>query len=248
MNSADATRQKSLAEREPLPSDRIGVLQVVDTLMAGGMERVAVNLANHLPRDRFESHLCTTREEGPLASMIFPSVARLRLNRRSRLDFGAARRLVVYIRANRIDILHAHGTSLFLAIAAASMRPWPAVVWHVHFGKFASENRALLHYRLAVRQAAAVIAVNETLAVWCRKRLRLAADKVSYIPNFATEEASSGPPPSLPGRRGSRIVCVANLRPEKDHLTLLRAMRIVAAPRSEGRRGDRALLLVERAE
>jgi glycosyltransferase involved in cell wall biosynthesis len=33
--------------------------------------------------------------------------------------------------------------------------------------------------------------------------------------------------PDLPGAPGSRIVCVANLRKEKDHLTLVRAMTLV---------------------
>src|SRR6202011_1420599 len=32
----------------------------------------------------------------------------------------------------------------------------------------------------------------------------------------------------LPGDADKRIVCVANLRPQKDHVTLLRAMAIVA--------------------
>jgi glycosyltransferase involved in cell wall biosynthesis len=32
---------------------------------------------------------------------------------------------------------------------------------------------------------------------------------------------------NLPGSRGSRIICLANFRPEKDHFTLVRAMALV---------------------
>ncbi len=47
--------------------ERIGVLHLVDTLEPGGAERVAVELANHLPRERFRPFLGTTRREGALA-------------------------------------------------------------------------------------------------------------------------------------------------------------------------------------
>jgi glycosyltransferase involved in cell wall biosynthesis len=47
---------------------------------------------------------------------------------------------------------------------------------------------------------------------------------VRYIPNFVCEPGPAAPPADLPDAMGSRIVCVANLRPEKDHLTLLGAM------------------------
>src|SRR5712692_7686712 len=59
-------------------TERIRVLQMVDTLDSGGMERVAVNVANSLRRDRFESALCTTRRDGALAGIVAPDVKRLR--------------------------------------------------------------------------------------------------------------------------------------------------------------------------
>ena len=67
---------------------RIGVMQVIDTLAMGGAERVAVNLANGLPAARYASHLCTTRQDGPLAASLERHVGRLRLGRTRRLDVG----------------------------------------------------------------------------------------------------------------------------------------------------------------
>ena len=57
----------------------IGVMHLIDTLEVGGAEQMAMSLANLLPRDQFEPHLCTTRHEGPLAAAVGPDVGRLRL-------------------------------------------------------------------------------------------------------------------------------------------------------------------------
>jgi glycosyltransferase involved in cell wall biosynthesis len=48
-----------------------------------------------------------------------------------------------------------------------------------------------------------------------------------YLPNPVEEWRGVEPAAGLPGRRGKRVVCVGNLRPEKDHATLLRAMAMV---------------------
>jgi glycosyltransferase involved in cell wall biosynthesis len=182
-----------------------------------------VNIANHLPRDRYRSYLCTTREEGALADAVLPDVKRLSLSRTRRLDWRALQRLGEFLRENRIEIVHAHGTAMFLALLTRH----PGVVWHVHFGRYAIEKRPMRTYRLASRCLAGVIAVNEPLAEWSRVKLGMAGDRVWYIPNFVCEPVPVKRLPDLPGTTGSRVVCVANLRREKDHLNLLAAMNVV---------------------
>ena len=211
-----------------------GVLQIVDSLNAGGLERVAVNIANHLPTDRYRSHLCATRAGGPLAEIIAPHVQQLYLNRTGRFDFQAVRRLKNYVREHNIQILHAHGTSVFLASRVPAK-----LIWHDHFGRYATEKRPAWLYRLATRRVAGVIAVNEQLAEWSRRRLKIPAERVWYVPNFVSEPPAQVPAVELPGKAGARIVCVANLRPEKDHLNLLAAIRNVP---------DAHLILVGRAD
>jgi len=208
--------------------NRIGVLHITDTLDLGGYERVAVNLANHLPRDRYRNYLCTTRRDGPLGAFLAPDVERLLLARRRTLDLAAVARLVAFIRARRIRILHAHGASLFIARIAAACSPRPALIWHAHFGRVAALDRSAWPYRLAVRGAAGVIAVNQTLLEWSRRRLGASEARSWYIPNLVSEPRTDEPPADLPGVPGFRIVSVANLRPEKDHLNLLRAFAAAA--------------------
>ncbi len=207
--------------------NRIGVLQVCDSLAAGGMERVAVNLANALPQDRYRSHLCSTRAEGPMADFVLPHVGRICLHRNGRFDPAAVQRLVVYIRENNIQILHAHSTALFLSAIVSYIKPHPVVIWHDHFGRYATEERPAWVYRLATKRIGGVIAVNQSLATWAQERLHLPAERVRYIPNFVAEPADDAPASNLPGKAGLRIVCVANFRPQKDHMNLLEAMRTV---------------------
>lgn len=46
-----------------------------------------------------------------------------------------------------------------------------------------------------------------------------------YLPNpVSLDESATTLTSALPGKKGTRIVCLANFRPEKDHFTLLRAM------------------------
>jgi glycosyltransferase involved in cell wall biosynthesis len=209
--------------------ERIRVMHMVDTLNAGGRERVAVNLVNSLPRDRYVPYLCTTRYDGALAGLVAEDVRRLNLGRAFRYDARAIFRLVRFIQDERIQIIHAHDAAIFLAAIARSFRPHPAVVWHDHFGLQDVETRPAWLYRAAVSRAQAVVAVNEALAEWSRAELRLRPEKVRYIPNFACRPERNGAPPALPGKPGSRVVCVANLRAQKDQLTLVRAMSQVAS-------------------
>lgn len=210
----------------------IGVLHLIDSLEPGGAETVAVDLVNHLPRERFRPFLGTTRREGPLAEKILPDVGRLSLERRRTLDLRALGRLSSFIRRHGISIVHAHSTSLFTAVLATFTQPEARVVWHDHFGRFGDEERPAWLYGPVVRRAAGVIAVNEALARWSREEL--GAERVWYLPNFVAD-LPPGPVPGLPGEPGRRIVCVANLRAQKDHPTLLAAMALVLREEPEAR-------------
>ena len=91
------------------------------------------------------------------------------------------------------------------------------------------EHRSPVVYRLVTRQIHGVIAVNSALLDWSRSELGVPRHRSWLLENFVSDANVEGPPVELPGRRGCRIACVANLRPQKDHVTLLRAMRVVCA-------------------
>ncbi|MBL8214266.1 MAG: glycosyltransferase [Bryobacterales bacterium] len=207
-----------------LSPQKPGVMHLIDTLDTGGAERVAVSLVNMLPRDRFRVFLCVSRRDGPLSVLVQPDVQRLNLNRRYTFDCAAVWKLAAFLRKHRIMILHAHGPSLFLAVAAKFLAPRTAIIWHVHHGRLAeSDPRARLHL-LCCRAVWYVITVSQELARYVNTRLRMPACSVAYVPNPVSPPMPAVPPPLLPGTAGRRILCVANLRAEKDHLNLVYAM------------------------
>ena len=65
------------------------VLQIIDSLKAGGAERMAVNIANVLAKEGHDSHLCVTRKEGLLQQAIDPEVAYLFLNKKGKIGWRA---------------------------------------------------------------------------------------------------------------------------------------------------------------
>ena len=207
-----------------MANSSLKVLQLIDSLDIGGAERMSVNLANALAHEGIESHLCATRRSGGLEAAVDPEVEFFVLGKRSSIDPQALWKLVRYIRRNRVQILHAHSTSIFTAVIVGLLTD-AKVVWHDHNGNRWHKNginKALLLASLFVDQ---VIGVNEKLVQWSKEHLLLSVDRVQYLPNFA-ELSPLHNNPKLPGEPSKRIICLSNLRYQKDHPTLLKAFEV----------------------
>jgi glycosyltransferase involved in cell wall biosynthesis len=137
--------------------------------------------------------------------------------------------LVTFIRSHNIQIVHAHDAALFTASAAALFPPFPAVVWHDHYGQLGQVERPVLPYRLLARRVDAVISVSEQLADWARTEMKVPSPRVWHMPNFVCAPSQPICQPELPGKVGHRIVCVAGFRAQKDHITLVRALSVLKA-------------------
>lgn len=198
------------------------VLQLIDSLEAGGAERVAVNIANALSiKENFESYLCTTRKEGLLKDSLDTKVDYLFLNKKSTFDFSAVNRLKKYIKNNEVDIIHAHSTSFFTATLVKRLYPKVKIVWHDHYGNSEFlDKRKFRVIKICSNYFSHIICVNDVLKKWALKNLKAA--QVAYLQNFATIDNES-PATTLKGEEGKRILHLANLRPQKDHITLLKA-------------------------
>ncbi|MBS1534291.1 MAG: glycosyltransferase [Bacteroidetes bacterium] len=196
------------------------ILQIIDTLEGGGAERMAVNYANALAEQIEFSGIVATRFEGILKNQLNSEVGYLFLNRKQIIDFSAFLKLRAYCKKNQITILHAHGTSFFSAFCLKLLYWKIKIVWHDHYGlsEFLS-NRSSWALKLLSPFFAGIISVNEQLKNWAIKELY--CSKVCYLPNFThfNSENASGKP--LMGTSGKRILCLANLRDQKNHLMLL---------------------------
>ncbi len=198
------------------------VLQVIDTLEAGGAERLAVAYGNGLVEHVTASFLCATRAEGPLKASISKNVGYEFVQRKKTFDLKAILRLKRFIKQHRIEIVHAHATSFFIVFLVKLIYPKFKLVWHDHYGN--SEHlhkRKVWPIKIASLSFSGIIAVNEILRSWSQKKLF--AKKVIYLSNFATKNENEVAETFLEGKGGKRIVSLANLRPQKDHLNLLSA-------------------------
>ncbi len=202
------------------------VLQLIDSLEAGGAERVAVNYANGLVNTTTGSYLCATRAEGLLKPSLHKEVGYLFLNKTKTLDFKAIKQLLRFVKENQISIIHAHSTSYFLATIIKFLKPKLKLVWHDHYGKSEFlEQRPKGILKICSYFFNHVFSVNFKLETWAKDNLNVKS--VSYLPNYSVK-IDSPLTTDLKGTIGKRIVCLANLRPQKDHINLLNAFRYVS--------------------
>lgn len=201
------------------------ILQLIDSLAPGGAERMAVNYANALSGKIAFSGLVTTRKEGDLKNQLHADVPYLFLDRKTTFDFKALFKLRYYVVVHQITLVHAHSSSFLLAVFLKTVYPKIKIIWHDHYGnseflktrkKRALQLGSLFFYR--------IITVNSLLKEWAL--LHLFCKNVDYLPNFV-ELDQNKESIVLKGEKGKRILCLANLRPQKNHLLLLEAAKII---------------------
>jgi len=204
---------------------KIRVLQLLDSLHAGGAEVLAVNIANALSNEGVESHLCVTRNEGPLKEYIEPAVQYLFLKRKKTVDIKVIKKLKNYIKKNNISIIHAHSTSYFLAICVKLMHRKLKVIWHNHTGNYVYlRGLKLFFLKACATHMNYIISVNEDLDFWSKTVLKnTKGSTVKNFPVFINHLKDT----KLFGKKGNKILCLAGYREEKDHINLLKAFLLV---------------------
>ncbi|WNM20268.1 glycosyltransferase [Flavobacterium capsici] len=196
------------------------ILQVIDSLEIGGAERMAINYANGLA-DKIEfSGIVVTRKEGELKSKLNTNVSYLFLDKRKIVDFRALKKLKKYCKENKITHLHPHSTSYFFIFLFHFFLRDVKIIWHDHYGlsEFLSKRKSLV-LKIASRFFQGIISVNYQLKEWAEKELY--CKNVIYLPNFTSIETSEEKNTKLSGLEGKRILCLANLRIQKNHFFLI---------------------------
>jgi glycosyltransferase involved in cell wall biosynthesis len=169
-------------------NQRVRVLMLIDKMFqGGGAERAMIALATHLPPDRFEVIVATTRPTvGPRIDAVRAAgIRHLALDRRHRFDLFPFRRLMELLRNERIDVLHAHkfGSNLWGTLFGR-MAGVPVVIAHEHSWSYEGEPlRRFLDGHVIGRLADAFVAVSER----DRQRMidleRVPAEKIVVLPN-----------------------------------------------------------------
>lgn len=202
------------------------VLQLIDSLDAGGAERLAVSLANEWAQLGFDSYLCATRKEGALKNLVAEGVSYRCLHKKRAWDLLAFWKLLVWVKKEKLDVLHAHSSSFFFAYGVKLLVPGVKLVWHDHYGNSEMLNeRKSFWLRWCSRKFDAIIAVNSILKKWSETNLK--CKSVHYLKNFVSEISSFDYTGKVMGNEEIKIVCLANIRIQKDHYNLIEAFEIL---------------------
>ncbi len=203
------------------------IIQIIDSLEAGGAERMAVNYANALSNTIEFSGIIVTRKEGILKSEINCKVDYLFLNKTKAIDFKAIFILSNYCKKNKINIIHAHTSSFFLACLVKIIYFKVKIIWHDHYGlsDFLDVRKSTV-LKISSVLFFGIITVNQNLKDWALKKL--SCKNVINLPNFTTVIDNEEEVTILKGFNDKRILCLANLRVQKNHSFLLSiAKRII---------------------
>lgn len=204
------------------------ILQLIDTLHPGGAEHMAIKYANSLLAASVVSHICVTREEGILKNKLKPGVQYHFLRKKRMLDIVAFLRLRKLVKHQRIQIIHAHGSSWFFALLCKFSGLDFKLIWHDHYGQSEFlDERKMQPLSFFSSYFDGIISVNRKLEEWAVNFL--SCNKVILLNNFiAHEESTEIVPVSLKGKADYNLICVANLRSQKDHFSLLKMLKIVS--------------------
>lgn len=220
----------------------INVMQMIDSLSVGGAERVSINYSNALSESKYiNSFMCVTREEGLLKKFIKEEVNYFFMNKKNNIDYKSFFKLYKFIKENKIDIIHAHSTSFFTA-SIIKIFTGVKIVWHDHYGRGEDiDNRKKIYLKFFSPMFSYIISVNEILKKWAITELFVKKRNIEYIQNYADLEFTNKKI-VLPGKKGKRIVLLANLREAKNHFLALKSFKTFLEKNVE--HNDWSLILV----
>ena len=198
------------------------ILQLIDSLHTGGGEMMAVHLANLL-KDEHESHLMVTRTEGPLKQKILPGVHYQFLGKKSSIDPLAFLRFIRYIRKHKIQIVHAHSTSVFMPLLLRKLLPRKTkIVWHDHHGVPVQERAYFKMLKKLSDKIDFYLAISPEQERNNLHYLDLPPEKHRFLRNFAVLDTSCE---HL--KKENSIVLLANLHDRKNQFLAVDALSLI---------------------
>lgn len=198
------------------------VLQLIDTLDPGGAERMAVNMANTFEETGVKNLLVVSRSRGGLADLVVNQDALKVLGKKKTLDKKAFKMLLENLNQFKPDVVHAHGTSIYWAVALRLLKGNFRLVWHDHLGisEEVIKNNPRKELKLMAPFIDLIITANEsTREYWVDKKLKKPS-KVSYLANFPHLI-----PEKLSKNEVFTILHLANFRREKGQKFLIQSAK-----------------------
>jgi glycosyltransferase involved in cell wall biosynthesis len=218
---------------------RLRVLTLTDIAGdMGGAERFAVGVATHMPRDRFEPWVCSTRATNPSAAQVLDElgIPHTDLDRKAKWDVHRIWGLAELLRRERFDVLHAHkyGSNFWGTLVGRACGV-PIVLAHEHTWSYEDDPlRVWLDRHVIGRLATRFVAVSDADRDRMVKIEHVRREKIVVIPANAYIPSSTSPDGEIRAELGLTadtpiIAVVAILRPQKAISVVLRAHALLLA-------------------
>ncbi|MDM8515163.1 glycosyltransferase [Desulfobacterales bacterium HSG16] len=226
-------------------SSKINILFVVNSMHVGGAERLAAEICKNVDKTRFNAMLCGLAGDGSLVPILEEAqVKYFKTQKKSGKDFSLPFKLRRIFRQNDIDIVHTHGQGpllyTWMAMHLFPKPPKPLFVHSEHIDLRMEESsfpKAYLMNSVMLPATDAFVSIAEHLALVNQKDFKTIKNRITTIPNGidVRHYESSGKNKSkmlhkeLNLKPDTRIIGnISVLRPQKDHGTLVLAMKDVA--------------------
>lgn len=199
------------------------VVQLIDTLRAGGAERMAVNMARVFSDHGVSNALVVSRDSGFQQERVPGSTSFCLLEKKAFYDLSAFFKLVKFVKDFRPSVIHAHSTSVFWAVLLKAFVPNTRLIWHDHYGLIDQVKPGdRKPEKWVSRWIDGVVVVNEKLKNWVLRETSLSKSHVALISNFPLlyrpvfrNDSLSNP---------VVLIQLANLRRQKNHFLSIAAL------------------------
>lgn len=169
---------------------KLGVCFIVNNFDVGGLEKVVIDLANHLDRSRFEVSVVCVDGPGALFDRLdLEPEACLVLDKSNMMrtpvgtfDPMMIVRLRSFLTRRRVSIVHAHNVAPLVYGGIASRLCWrrPVVVYSEHNQIYSASTGAKRKFIFYVRLADHVVAVSHDLKNTLREKVHLSDARVVH--------------------------------------------------------------------
>jgi glycosyltransferase involved in cell wall biosynthesis len=221
------------------------VMQITWSLVAGGSEVYAWNIASNMDAHKYSCGLCALDQGGALEEEIkAQGIPYFVMNRRPGIDLRLVWRLYRLFRKTRIQVIQTHHfNQLFYSFIGAKL-VGARIIHTEHDTASYSRPRLRLALRLMSFFCHRVVAISDEVGAMLRDEIGISAGKIEIVRagiNLAVFNADDQNARAEARRvlrldeKDQVVVIVARLFPEKNHLLLLGAFADVARSLSRAR-------------
>ncbi len=213
---------------------RTRVLQLVEDLKIGGLERVIANIAEGLNKEKYKVSIWCLAYGGEIANELIDKEVDVKvLGIYSYYNLVNILRLAILFKIHQPYILHTHGYfASTMGRIAGKIAGVPIIITHVHSTYWGYNKRNLFIERILALFTYKIICVSNAVKNFVLNYEKISRDKVIVIYNgigFSQFSIGQGnPAPTIPISADKKIVgTVASLTPHKGHKYLIESAKEV---------------------